>query len=735
RAKLRGTTGWLVLLIGLLLAGNLFGLAAEAGGAVNAAREFHAGALIVFAVLTLRYLQRPRLVPMWVAVGLVWLAALLAVRLLSLPISPDLVALAGWIVFGVGLSLLSFYGFYAAHLPEVANRALFWTLVIPLVLLGIILSASGIYLLVEIGWLAGLGGVALALYGLLAERLFDVRRALVRGMGTVVATLITSLVIMAALIFAAALIEAGEFNPVVMAALALVVAALYVPLRQIGELLARRLIAAPADPTPALRHYSQRIAAIIELDEVVQLAMQTLVSVLRVRPGGLLLVTASHEDRVLLEPLADLEATALPLEAGEIDPNGPIYVRLFGECVPLLQFDLEFNQAFAGISPAERAFFTGMKMSAYAPILVDGQTIGLLASGPKYNDEPFQPADLEMLATVANQTGIALRNARLVSDLRQLNLELEATNADMGRLDSVKTDFITVASHELRTPLAQIRGYTDMLEQLNEAGMLDPTQMVGMMRNLRKASERMETLISAMLDVSKIDVDAMDLHFAQTTMESTIRLAIDPLTEAIRTRKLSLSARGLRGLPAVEADLQRLVQAFRNVIGNAIKYTPDGGQIDIRAELEERPGRPGQIHVTVRDTGIGLDAAHHELIFEKFFRVADPKLHSTGDTKFMGAGPGLGLTIARGIIEGHGGHIWVESEGYDPNRLPGTTFHVVVPVQPPADARRVLPFDETKVSASFEEREDLMRMVAAFEAQQAEAGNGSEPVQQTTPAE
>jgi signal transduction histidine kinase len=97
--------------------------------------------------------------------------------------------------------------------------------------------------------------------------------------------------------------------------------------------------------------------------------------------------------------------------------------------------------------------------------------------------------------------------------------------------------------------------------------------------------------------------------------------------------------------------------------------------------------------VEIKDTGIGIDPKNHDLIFEKFFRVSDPGLHSTGATKFMGAGPGLGLTIARGVIEGHGGRIWVESSGYDQEKLPGSTFFIVLPVSPPEDAKRVMPFE------------------------------------------
>jgi signal transduction histidine kinase len=199
------------------------------------------------------------------------------------------------------------------------------------------------------------------------------------------------------------------------------------------------------------------------------------------------------------------------------------------------------------------------------------------------------------------------------------------------------------------------------------------------------------------------------LRFAQTTVESVMRAAIEPLQDAIKQRKLMLSARGMRDLPPVQADMQRLVQAFRNIVLNAIKYTPDGGRIDISASQQD-----GEILISIKDSGIGIDKKNHELIFEKFFRAHDPSLHSTGATKFMGAGPGLGLTIARGVIAAHGGRIWVESEGYDAEKLPGSTFYIALPLTPPEGAKRITPFDST-VSLSATMVQEAFGALAAAE--------------------
>jgi signal transduction histidine kinase len=140
--------------------------------------------------------------------------------------------------------------------------------------------------------------------------------------------------------------------------------------------------------------------------------------------------------------------------------------------------------------------------------------------------------------------------------------------------------------------------------------------------------------------------------------------------------------RGLEDLPPIEADAPRLHQLFSNIIGNAVKYTPDGGRVEITARLLEAEGsRPAFVEVVVSDTGVGIDLEDQERIFDKFYRVESPELHSTSKTRFMGAGPGLGLTIAKGIAEAHSGRIWVESPGYDPVQCPGSQFHILLPIR------------------------------------------------------
>ncbi|MEL6268865.1 MAG: HAMP domain-containing sensor histidine kinase [Chloroflexota bacterium] len=629
-----------------------------------------------------------------------------------LTFSPAAITLLLGFAFASALLLgMAFYAFYIMPLPEVSNRALFWVFNSIFVLTGFALAVSGSPFLAAIGVISLTIGLSVATYSQISYRVFDIRNVLGLIFRLTLLTTITAIAVFAAITVVDRLnLADGAERTILAAVLAIVIAALYAPIREGADfIISKILIGEAVNAVEATRRYSQELSGAVEINELVEASSRTLNRVLRVRRSGMLLVSSSREDGI---ELATMRGGAFG-ENGhsrriKIPADTEIYRQIVIKQKPITQFDIVFDPMYAPLDNNIRDFFSRLEMSAYAPIIMDGALIGLIACGTKINDTPLYQRDLELLVALANQTGVALRNTRLVADLRHLNSSMQSLNRDlgsvndrMGKLDSVKTDFVTIASHELRTPLAQVRGYTDIIDALNDQGMLDQDQTRGLVNNLRKATERMEELISAMLDVSQLDVNAMDLRFAQTSPESVLRMAIEPLTDPIKQRKLTLSARGLRGLPPLEADMQRLVQAFRNVITNAIKFTPDGGRIDISAQFHEGTnGNDDYILISITDTGIGISKEHVSLVFNKFYRASDPALHSTGTYKFMGAGPGLGLTIAKGVIEGHGGKIWAESPGHDMDLTPGSTFFVKLPLNPPEDARRVLPFEEKEATLS-----------------------------------
>jgi signal transduction histidine kinase len=437
-----------------------------------------------------------------------------------------------------------------------------------------------------------------------------------------------------------------------------------------------------------LRHYSQNIFQILDVQQLSRVIIGTLSDLLNMQRGALMLIS-NNEDGFAIEPIPALgtinrQKTQLP--------QNSLFIKALSQLhQPLLQYELDFNRDFAGINPTVRNWLDEMAMDVYVPIIAANNLEGVIAIGPKKSGVPYQPRELELMQILADQTVVALQNARLYSELgeqnekiRRLNLDLTGQNERLEIMDRVKSDFITIASHELRTPLTQVKGYTDILNSMNEETDLSREQTREIVNHIIRAGNRLDVLITAMLDASQLDTEGFRMVFMETKLEMIIRMATEPLASAFKDRHISWTTKGLEDIPPIYADFKRLVQAFTNLIGNAIKYTPDHGTVTLEAELvPSHDSNDEYVEIILADQGIGIDSRYHDLIFEKFFRVGNTQLHSTGSTKYKGAGPGLGLPIAKGVIEGHGGKIWVESAGEDEQLLPGSQFHIILPLTPP----------------------------------------------------
>jgi signal transduction histidine kinase len=194
-------------------------------------------------------------------------------------------------------------------------------------------------------------------------------------------------------------------------------------------------------------------------------------------------------------------------------------------------------------------------------------------------------------------------------------------------------------------------------------------------RGMLEGTGRMVEIIDNMLDVSRIDSNLLEISPSEAQIDQIIEKITKTFASAFEERKITFKTQGLLDLPVIKADKDLLYKVFYHVVGNAIKYTPDGGSVTVSGRIIEDSKDP-EVEIAVKDTGIGLDAQYHELIFEKFYQTGEVLLHSSGKTKFKGGGPGLGLAIARGIINAHHGRIWLESAGNDETTYPGSTVFV-----------------------------------------------------------
>ncbi len=260
--------------------------------------------------------------------------------------------------------------------------------------------------------------------------------------------------------------------------------------------------------------------------------------------------------------------------------------------------------------------------------------------------------------------------------LQQRTLELEQSNRILAQMDRTKTSFISISAHELRTPLTLLQGYAYMIEQMADKN----AELQVLAKGIMEGFSRMEAVVNDMLDVSKIDSQALQVSRSSQRMDLIIGKVERSFKTALKERNLKLSVQGLDSLPAVQLDPELTYKVFYHLVMNAIKYTPDGGSITIQGRVITGPAQGPGIEITIHDTGIGIAPQDQQLVFEKFYQTGEVLSHSSGKTKFKGGGPGLGLAIARGIVQVHGGHIWLESPGHDEKACPGTTVYVQLPL-------------------------------------------------------
>lgn len=271
------------------------------------------------------------------------------------------------------------------------------------------------------------------------------------------------------------------------------------------------------------------------------------------------------------------------------------------------------------------------------------------------------------------------RVAERTAQLRAATRDLQHSNEFLKILDRNQQDFIEIAAHELRTPLTVMIGYISMMK-LNPLIEQDEA-LTELLAGIGKGANRLHEVVNSMLDIRKIDSGVLKIVPEQASLPAMLEEIVGKLyAEAQETRHLTFRTDYEADLPVTNIDNALIRKALYNILINAIKYTPDGGEISVHTRQTIMENGQPSIEISVADSGIGLDLEHQELVFEKFYQVGPSALHSSSKMAFKGGGPGLGLAIARGIIQAHHGKIWIESRGHDEEKLPGSTVYVQLPL-------------------------------------------------------
>jgi signal transduction histidine kinase len=286
---------------------------------------------------------------------------------------------------------------------------------------------------------------------------------------------------------------------------------------------------------------------------------------------------------------------------------------------------------------------------------------------------------LEDPLTTDEQNEHLQRHAQnLVARLENKIRELENANKRLRELDQLKSDFIIMVSHELRTPLTLISGYAHLLdEQVKQTDEALAAEMVsGVAEGLNLGVARMRDVVNEIIKVARIASGTLDLALGPVRLSEIVQDIYEEFSEMCEKRNINVQIGDLTRLPIVEGDGKQLKSAIYHIFSNALKYTPDGGKIFV---VGRKVG--DTVDLIIQDTGIGIPHSEHRHIFDQFYTLGSIDNHSTSKFAFKGGGLGLGLAIVKGIVEAHNGRVWVDSERRTSDQFPGSTFHMLLPIE------------------------------------------------------
>ena len=333
----------------------------------------------------------------------------------------------------------------------------------------------------------------------------------------------------------------------------------------------------------------------------------------------------------------------------------PLDKGLFGQVIQSGEISL-MQQLAAGVETEGRLPSTRAQL--IIPIKIERKVVGLV-NLESTNPEAFNKEQVDFVSRLLDHASVAITNARLYAEVNAANL--------------AKSEFVSFVAHELKTPMTSIRGYTDLLANSAVGAINDmQKQFLG---TIRGNVDRMATLVSDLADIARIESGRLRLEPKAIPFQPVVEDVVRSTQALMDAKKQTLRQELEPNLPHAWADYTRLSQVLTNLMSNAYKYTPEGGEIVVRVTKEDNQwdadGAPEVLHVVVKDTGIGIAPEDQKKLFQKFFRAEDRLARE------MAPGTGLGLNIVKNLVELQGGKIWFESEFRK-----GSTFHFTIPVAP-----------------------------------------------------
>jgi K+-sensing histidine kinase KdpD len=382
--------------------------------------------------------------------------------------------------------------------------------------------------------------------------------------------------------------------------------------------------------TNTLLSVSQAVAQSLDLQKIIDAALERVAQCTGLEASFVYLY---DKDKLKLTGHHGLPMKTVIDIPKEFTSSSGIFGQVVKQAKPLIVEDLMKN------NDPELGFLSGGGYRCFGgvPLMILGESIGILGVATDFNN-CFSPNNIELLNGIGREIAIAVRNAQLYEDASSARALRE--------LDAMRTDFLANVSHELRTPLAVIKGSANSLLQPDV--IFDEQTRRDFLVSIDKDADTLTRLVDDLLMISRLEADALEVRKKPSRLIEVIHAIKDRLDNITIKHRLHVNI--TEELPPVEIDDVRIGEVLTNLVENAVKFSDDNTNIYIQAQNGGK-----EMRVSVTDEGIGIPPELHQKIFERFFQGEGRK---AGRRK----GAGLGLAICQGIVEAHGGKIWVESQ-------------------------------------------------------------------------